>query len=70
VNCFRRVVRRGVHQPFDLGDGRERGVVVSITVGSAERAEENQWSSWLGEGGGAMRQFFNLSIGLSQSASC
>jgi len=50
MNRFRRVVRRGVHQLFDLGDGRERGAVVSITVVSAERAEENNWSSWLGDG--------------------
>jgi len=51
VNSFRRVVRRGVHQLFDLRDGRDRGAVVSITAVSAERAEENHWSSWLGEEG-------------------
>ena len=50
MNSFRRVVRRGGHQLFDLGDGRERGAVPSTTVVSAERAEENHWSSWLGEG--------------------
>ena len=73
MNCFRRVVRRGVHQLFDFGDGRERGAVVSITVVSAETAEENHWSSWLGEGvsgGGGNSQFFSLSVRLGQSASC
>ena len=49
VNSFRGVVTRGVHLLFDLGDGRERGAVVSTTVVSAERAEENSWLSWLGE---------------------
>jgi len=41
VNSFQRVVRRGVHQLFDFGDGRDRGAVVSITAVRAERAEEN-----------------------------
>jgi len=50
VNSFWRVVRRGVHQRFDLGDGRERGAVVSIAAVSAERAEENHRSSCLGRG--------------------
>jgi len=45
ANFFRRVVRSGVHQALDLGEGRERGVSFSITVVSAERAEENHWSS-------------------------
>jgi len=72
VNSFRRVVRRGVQQLFDLGDGRERGVVVLIAAVSAERAEENHWSSCLGEGfsrGGGMSQFFSLSVRPSQLAS-
>jgi len=67
------VVRRGVHQLFDLGDERQRSAVVSTTVVSDERAEENQWSSWLGEGvsgGGGMSQFFSLSVMFDQSASC
>jgi len=61
VNSFRRVVRRGVHQLFDLGDGRERGAVASTTIVRAERAAENHWSSWLGEGeqgGAGMSQDF------------
>ena len=73
MNSFLRVVRRGVHQLFDLGDGRERGAVVSTTVVSAKRAEENHWSSWLGEGvsgGGGMSQFCSLSVRFGQSASC
>jgi len=32
VNSFRRVVRRGVHQLFDFGDGSDRGAVVSIAA--------------------------------------
>jgi len=64
------VVRRGVHQLFDLGEGRDRGAVVSITAVSAERAEENHWSSWLGEGVGGMSQFFSLSVRSGESASC
>jgi len=43
-------VRRGVHQGLDFGEGRDRGVSSSIAVVRAERAEENHWSSWLGEG--------------------
>ena len=75
MNPFRRVVRRGVHQLFDLGDGLERGAVVSTTVVSAERSEENHWSSWLGEGISAgarawMSQFFSFSVRFGQSASC
>jgi len=50
VNSFRRVVRSGVYQALDLGDGRDRGAVFSITAVSVERAEENHWLSWLGEG--------------------
>jgi len=44
-NSYRRVVRRGVYQALDHGEGRERGVLSSIVVVSAERAEENHWSS-------------------------
>ena len=50
MNSFRRVVRSGVHQALDFGEGRDRGAVFSITAVSVERAEENHWSSWLGEG--------------------
>jgi len=50
VNSFRRVVRSGVHQVLDFGEGRERGVLSSFAVVSAESAEQNHWSSWLGEG--------------------
>jgi len=73
VNSFRRVLRRGVHQLFDLGDGRDWGAVASIAVVRAERAEENHWSSCLGEGvsgRGGMSQFFSLSVRSGQSASC
>jgi len=57
VNSFPRVVKNGVHQLFNLGDGRARGPVASTTAVSVERAEVNHWSSWLGEGvsgGGGM----------------
>jgi len=73
VNSFRRVVRSGVHQALDFGEGRERGAVASIAVVSAERAEENHWSSWLGEyvsGGGGTSQFLSRSERPCQSASC
>jgi len=50
MNSVRRVIRKEIHQPFDLGDGRERGVVVATPGVTAERAVENHWSSWLGEG--------------------
>ena len=50
MNSFWRVVRRGVHQLFDFGDGRDRGAVVSIAAVSAERAGENHWSRCLGVG--------------------
>jgi len=72
VNSFQRVVRSGVHQAFDFGEGRQRGVSISIVVVSAERAEENNWSSWLGEGvsgGGETSQFLSLSMSSGQSAS-
>ena len=60
MNSFRRVVRSGVHQPLDLGEGRDRGAVFSITAVSVERAKENHWSSWLGagvKGGGEQPSF-------------
>jgi len=72
-NSFRRVVRSGVHQALDFGEGRERGAVASIVVVSAERGEENHLSSWFGEGvsgGGGMIQFSSLSVKPGQSASC
>jgi len=72
VNSFRRAVRRGVHQALDFGDGRDRGAVVSIAVVSTDRAEENHWSSWPGdggEGGGGTSQFLSLSVSPGQSAS-
>ena len=50
---------------MDLGDGRDRGAVLSITAVSEERAEANHRSSWLGEGvsgGGGIGQFFSLSV--------
>jgi len=49
VSSFRRVVRSGVHQALDRGDGRERCVVASIAALSVERAEGNHWSSWFGK---------------------
>ena len=63
MNSFRRVVKSGVHQALDFGDGRECGAVVAIAVVSMVRAEENRWSSWLGEageGGGGISQCFSL----------
>ena len=73
VNSFQRVVRSGVHQAFDFGEGREQGVLASIVVVSAERADENHWWSWLGEGvswGEEIRQFLSMSVSPGQSASC
>ena len=72
-NSFWSVVRSGVHQGLDLGEGRERGRGTSIVVVSAERAEENDWSSWLGEGvlgAGGTSHALGLSVRLGQSASC
>jgi len=43
VNSLQRVVRKGVHQGLDPGEGRERGAVASIVVVRAVRAEENHW---------------------------
>jgi len=73
VNSFRRAVRSGVHQALDLGEGRDRSAVFSITAVSVERTEENHWSNWLGEGvsgGGGARQVLSLSVRPGQSASC
>ena len=39
VNSFRRVVRSRVHQALDFGEGCKWGVLSSIVVVSAERAE-------------------------------
>jgi len=50
MNSFRREVRSVVHEALDLVEWRERGAVASIVVVSVERAEENHWSSSLGEG--------------------
>jgi len=66
-------VRRWVHQALDFGEGREQVVLFSIVVVSVERAEENPWSSWLGEGalgGGGTCQLLSLSVSTGQSASC
>jgi len=73
MNSFRRIVRSGIHQDLDFGEGCEWGAVASIVVVRAERAEENHWSSWLGKGksgGGEISQFFSLSVRPGQSASC
>jgi len=50
VTTFQRVVRSGVHQALDFEEGCEQGAVTSTVAVSAERAEENHWSSWMGEG--------------------
>ena len=66
-------MRRGDQQALDLGEGHERGVLFSIVVVSAERAEENHRSSWMGEGvsgGGGICHSLILSVNLGQSASC
>ena len=73
MNSFRRVVRSGVHQAFNLGNTRERGAVASIAVVSVQRAEENHGASWLregGEGGGGTRQPLSPSVRPGQLASC
>jgi len=73
VNSFQNVVRRGVHQALDLGEGCDLGAEVSIAAMSVERAEKNHWLSWLGEGGeggGGMSQFSSLFVTPGQSASC
>jgi len=73
VNSFRRVVSGGVHQALDFEEWRERGAVASIVDLSAERAEENHRSSWLGEGtsgGGGICQFSSLFIRAGQFTCC
>jgi len=53
--------------------GAKRDVSFSSAVVSVDRAEENHWSSWLGEGesgGGGICQFLSLSVSPGQSASC
>ena len=43
-------MRSGAHQALDFGEGRERAVLFSTVAVSTERAEENHWPSWLGDG--------------------
>jgi len=65
-------VRRRVPQGLDLEQGWERGAVASIVVVRALRAEENHWSSWLGEGAtgrGGTSQSLSLPVRLGQLAS-
>jgi len=50
VNSFRRVVRSGVHQALDSGEGREWGAVALMVLVRVERAKENHLSRCLGEG--------------------
>ena len=72
-NSFRGEVKGGVHQALDFGKGCEQGAVASMVVVRAERAEENHWSSCLGEGvsgGGGICLFLSLSVRPGQSASC
>jgi len=73
VNSFQKVVRRGVHQGLNCGEGQEKGAEPSIVVVRAERAEEKHWSSLLGEGaigGSGTTQLWSLFVTLGQSASC
>ena len=73
ANSLRRVVSCGVHLALDFGDGCARGAVASIVAMRVEEAEENPWSSWLGEGfrgGGGMSQSLSLFVRPGQSASC
>jgi len=73
VNSFQRVLRRGVHQGWDLWEGREWGAVASIVAVRVERAEENHWSSWVGEGvsgRGGICHLLSLLVRFDQSASC
>jgi len=50
ANSLRRSVRRGVQQGLDMGEGRDRGVAFLRRPVRADRAWENQVSSWVGEG--------------------
>lgn len=45
-----RVVRRGVQKGLECGEGFESGVADLIRAVRTLREEENQWSSWEGEG--------------------
>ena len=47
---LRSVVRRGVHQGLDLGEGREKGVSLSERALMEVSEEGNQSSSWAGDG--------------------
>ena len=73
ADCFQRVDSTGVNQALVFGEGREQGRVAAIVAVSAERAEEDHWSSGLGEGvsgGGGISQLLSLSVRAGQSASC
>jgi len=72
-NSWRSVVRRGVHQGLDLRQAQERGGMPSFFGVRAVRPDENQWSSWLGEGvsgRGGICQSLSLMGRADQSASC
>lgn len=63
VNSLRRAVRNRVAQGVDIGKGWDRGIVASIVVVRAVSADENHWSTWLGEGvlgEGGTSQLLNL----------
>ena len=65
MNSFQRVVRRGLHEGFYFVEGRELGAVASISAVRAERSDENQWSSCLGEetmGAAGISHTLSLSI--------
>ena len=68
---LRRVVREGVHQGFDLGEGRETWVWRRINAVRASREWANHGSSWSGDrevGAGGMWRFLTGVSRLSQSA--
>ena len=68
---LRSVVREGVHQGFDLGEGREVGVWRRIAAVRVSREWENHVSSWSEEGesgAGGMRRALMGSSRFSQSA--
>ena len=50
MNSCLRVVKRGVHQALDLGEGGEPGMEPLIIVLNVVREDEKHWSGWLGEG--------------------
>jgi len=50
VNSWRQVVRRRVHQGLNLAQGQDQWVEDSIVEVRTFRAEEDQRSSYLGEG--------------------